>query len=474
MTKNNILKKLVAALLIVFTTQLNAATRSVSPGESIQDAIDYVSANGGGTVTLAAGVHPISTSIKMKSNVTLSGAGSTATTINTSKVIKSIEQASEGLQNVTIQNLNITGVAVHGSHAIHLIAMNTDHTNIKLLNVHASNTGWGVHIKGAQDVTIRNCEFTQNGAKGKEGYAHNLYLRRCKNALVSHTKLLDSTTGNGCNISYSENITLDNCEVLNNYFRGIRAANTNGYTVTNCKIGGNGRVGLLANSESVATKNIRFDNNIVFNNGQGGIRAIRGVTGNVTNCISFGNQRFDFSLPTTVTQSGNSSEQPVATKQMPQNAEGEGMIRFFVSLEGKDTWSGRLERPSSNGMDGPFRSLEAARDAVRSLSLEERAKQPIEICILPGTYIRKAPLILEAQDSGTKKAPIVYRSWTDKPTVISGGKEVRQWTKTDFNGHRVLVSDLSKLPGGYTPFEQLWVNGHRAAILLCRNRCALL
>ena len=37
-----------------------------------------------------------------------------------------------------------------------------------------------------------------------------------------------------------------------------------------------------------------------------------------------------------------------------------------------------------------------------------------------------------------------------------------QWTKTDFNGHRVLVADLSKLPGGYTPFEQVWVNGHRA------------
>jgi hypothetical protein len=145
-------------------------------------------------------------------------------------------------------------------------------------------------------------------------------------------------------------------------------------------------------------------------------------------------------------------------------------LRFLVSPQGNDAWSGRLERPSSDGADGPFRSLEAARDAVRNLSAEERRKQPIEICVLPGTYVRKQPLILEARDSGTEKAPIVYRSWTDKPTVISGGKEVRNWTKTQLNGHPVLVADLSTLPDGYTPFEQLWVNGHRAVQARTPNR----
>ena len=114
--------------------------------------------------------------------------------------------------------------------------------------------------------------------------------------------------------------------------------------------------------------------------------------------------------------------------------------------------------------------MEAARDAVRNLSQKQRHKQPIEICLLPGTYILKAPSILEAQDSGTETAPIVYRAWTDEPVVISGGKEVRNWTKTDLNGHRVLVCDLSKLPEGYTTFEQLWVNGHRAVQARTPNR----
>ncbi len=145
-------------------------------------------------------------------------------------------------------------------------------------------------------------------------------------------------------------------------------------------------------------------------------------------------------------------------------------LSFFVSLQGNDNWSGELERPLPDEGDGPFCSLEAARDAVRKLSLRQRQKQTIEICLLPGTHIRQAPLLLETQDSGTAKAPIVYRAWTDEPTVISGGKEVHKWNKTQLNGHPVLVADLSKLSEGYTPFEQLWVNGHRATQARTLNR----
>jgi len=311
------------AMLLVPLIALCLATRtadaldlSVPVGGDIQDAIDKVSSADGGSVNLAAGVHRIDTPIRMRSNVTLSGKGSAATTIKTSKIIKSIRQASEGLKNVTIQDLSITGVAVNGSHAILLVSYRKEHKNIKLLRVHASHTGWGVHIKGADGVTITSCAFTRNGAKGKEGYAHNLYLRRCKNALVSKTKLNGSPSGNGCNISYSKNVTIDNCEVLDNHFRGIRAADTDGYTVKNSIIGRNGDVGLLANREKVSTRNINFVNNVVFDNGKGGIQARRGVTGSVTNCRSFNNNTFNIDLNSNITQSGNSTKS-VAAGQLP-------------------------------------------------------------------------------------------------------------------------------------------------------------
>ena len=87
-------------------------------------------------------------------------------------------------------------------------------------------------------------------------------------------------------------------------------------------------------------------------------------------------------------------------------------------------------------------------DAVRQLSLEERSQQPIEICILPGTYLREKPLVLDARDSGTKTAPVIYRSWGDQAVVISGGRKVEHWQKAELNGQAVLVADLTQLPGG--------------------------
>ena len=39
---------------------------------------------------------------------------------------------------------------------------------------------------------------------------------------------------------------------------------------------------------------------------------------------------------------------------------------FFVSTKGNDSWSGRLAAPNAAGTDGPFASLEKARDAMRA------------------------------------------------------------------------------------------------------------
>ena len=457
------------AVLLFFTANLNAATRSVAPDESIQPAIDYVNSNGGGTVTLEAGTHSISSPLKIKSNVTLRGEGTLASTLKTTGDIKMIIQAGYGLKNVTIQNLVLIGSPTKKAGGIHLISYNTDHDCIRLSGVHVFETGWGVHIKGARNVTIDNCNFSRNGNPESKKYAHNLYLRRCYTVNVRECIFNNSTSANGMNISYSKDINVYNCEAIGNYFRGMRAADTDGFRVHNCVIADNGNVGLLANKEKVVTKNIDWQNNCVSNNGDRGVYARSGATGSCTNNNSYGNKD-DYRLPGTVSQSGNVSDSSIVLGRHTAFMEKSTPLRFFVSLQGNDSWSGRLERPSSQGIDGPFRSLEAVRDRVRNLSQEERARQPIEICILPGTYVRKQTLILDARDSGTEKAPVVYRSWTEKPVVISGGMQVRNWTKTDLNGCRVLVSDLSKLPGGVTPFEQLWVNGHRAVQARTPNR----
>ena len=40
---------------------------------------------------------------------------------------------------------------------------------------------------------------------------------------------------------------------------------------------------------------------------------------------------------------------------------------WYVALEGKDSWSGRLSAPNSERTDGPFATLERARDALQVL-----------------------------------------------------------------------------------------------------------
>ena len=45
------------------------------------------------------------------------------------------------------------------------------------------------------------------------------------------------------------------------------------------------------------------------------------------------------------------------------------MLRYFVSMDGNDGWSGRLAEPNSSGDDGPFASLRRAQLAVREFFL---------------------------------------------------------------------------------------------------------
>ncbi|GAA3652421.1 hypothetical protein GCM10022397_41200 [Flavivirga jejuensis] len=288
------------------SASLWAADQTVAPGGDIQSAIDNVATSGGGTVTLAAGIHHIVTPVRMKSNVTLQGEGDWASLLKTTVNMNMIIADAEGLVNLIIRNLAIEGTNALNGGGIQIISLGVDHENVQVLNVHCYKTGWGVHIKGVKNVLVKDCLFEENGTAGKEGYAHNMYLRRVYGAEIRDSKFLNSTSANGINISYSEDIEIYNCEMSGNYFRGVRAANTDGYLVHDCIVKNNGNVGILANSEGVPTTNIDIRRNCVSGNTLEGIRGVNGVTGVAYDNNSYGNAT-NYSLPGTVTQSGNTS-----------------------------------------------------------------------------------------------------------------------------------------------------------------------
>ena len=105
-------------------------------------------------------------------------------------------------------------------------------------------------------------------------------------------------------------------------------------------------------------------------------------------------------------------------------------LDLYVSLSGDDSWSGKLSQPNEDKTDGPFRSLEKARDAVRELitsgSLPDSG---VTICIRGGKYPVTSTFALTSQDSGTEKSPITWRNYPHEEVHFTGGKTITAFEK---------------------------------------------
>lgn len=98
-------------------------------------------------------------------------------------------------------------------------------------------------------------------------------------------------------------------------------------------------------------------------------------------------------------------------------------VQLFVAVNGNDSWTGR--KADAKGNDGPFATLERARDEVRKL--RKAGKIPnggIAINIRGGVYNLSKSFELTVDDSGTEKAPVVYRAYKDELPRILGGRKL--------------------------------------------------
>jgi hypothetical protein len=96
---------------------------------------------------------------------------------------------------------------------------------------------------------------------------------------------------------------------------------------------------------------------------------------------------------------------------------------FYVSPMGNDAWSGNLPEPNQDKSDGPFATLERARNAVRAMKCEQGLPENgIVVEVLEGTYQLTKPLELSAEDSGTQDAPVVYRARRGEEVRLVGGR----------------------------------------------------
>ena len=97
-------------------------------------------------------------------------------------------------------------------------------------------------------------------------------------------------------------------------------------------------------------------------------------------------------------------------------------IQLYVSPTGRDTWSGTTVVSSVH--DGPFATLERAKEEVRKLKRKSFPKGGIAINLLGGIYSLNKSFELNSEDGGTEGSPIVYRAYKDEDVRLIGGKKL--------------------------------------------------
>lgn len=94
---------------------------------------------------------------------------------------------------------------------------------------------------------------------------------------------------------------------------------------------------------------------------------------------------------------------------------------WHVSTRGDDSWSGLLAAPSADGTDGPFRTLDRARLAVRRVAQNGQVQKLRQVVIHAGTYRLANGLVLDDSASGSAGAPTIFRSAGDGEVVLTSG-----------------------------------------------------
>ena len=129
---------------------------------------------------------------------------------------------------------------------------------------------------------------------------------------------------------------------------------------------------------------------------------------------------------------------------------------LYVSPSGSDNWSGRLAEPNDSRSDGPFDSLEKARDTIRALKRTSGLPEGgITVYVRDGLYPFDKTFALSAEDSGTEMSPVTWRAYPGETARLFGGRYVNCFAPVTDTGileridgslrDSILAADLKSL-----------------------------
>lgn len=295
---------------LIFKTTLNShavavsnTTVTISAGDDVQAYIDALyntyGVNGNTcTLILSAGDYVLSESLVIRSYLTLKGEdGANRSDIvfklNNSSFNEPMITSSGTLESVTLKNFKIRGniesseqnldpsyhttsgkaisegkrIALFG---IYIYGGGEDYASaevkdLTIENIEVRNCSMGIQIKGSRDLFCKDLKLHNNGMIQK--YYHNMYLRRAFSCHIRESEMYSSATGNGINISQSDDVTVKYLNNHDNYWRGIRIEGESGWIVDD----------------------IDVFSNTCTNNGDAGFRFYNISGGNISTNTSSGN-----------------------------------------------------------------------------------------------------------------------------------------------------------------------------------------
>ena len=137
---------------------------------------------------------------------------------------------------------------------------------------------------------------------------------------------------------------------------------------------------------------------------------------------------------------------------------------LYVATNGNDAWSGRLAEPNADKTDGPFATLERARDEVRKMRAKGTLPGPVTVQIRGGRYHVSETITFTPEDSGTQGQPISYTAYPGEKPELIGGRIIQGFKSAQ---GRTLSVSLPEVKEGRWYFRSLFADGERQI----RARC---
>jgi parallel beta-helix repeat protein len=131
-------------------------------------------------------------------------------------------------------------------------------------------------------------------------------------------------------------------------------------------------------------------------------------------------------------------------------------VVYYVSNKGNDKWSGLLPEPNQTGNDGPFATLEGARDSIRLK--RAGSGSGFKVLVRGGVYRLNRTLILGPEDSGTESDPVIFQAYNHERAVLSGGKLIDNFQP--YKG-KIFKADLKTIVPKEFMVRQLFADGKR-------------